>query len=254
MAIFGNLADMALPDVLTMVGRGTGRFMLTNTSSRHDYELHLDKGMLNALLVDSDPVQDIFQLRNRMTELLNLSGGEFEFDKLPAAFLLSHYALSIDMLLLSALSALDEVAAYRPHLPDSQTVFLIQPSKEAWLEGDLLEFWECSNHLLAQGASAEKIAEQTSLFTDHVLLCLYKLRTTGLIAPVRAFQSKIENGLKPALPSAVTPSRPPDDNPVPEREISVVHDELQVDPPTHDETGIIQRIMVRLRRGFTSHA
>lgn len=253
MAIFGNLADMPLPDVLSMVGRGTGRFTVSNTSSQHYYERHLDKGMLTVLMVDNEPVHDLFELRNRMTELLNLNMGEFEFEKLASTLLLTHYNFSIEMLLLSALAALDEVAAYRPHLPDCQTIFQVQPNKEAWLEGDLLEFWQCSAHLLTNGASAEKIAETTSLFTDHVLLCLYKLRMTGIIAPVRAFQSETELVFQRSMPLPPSAATTGLTDPDPGDPVAVSNLEPKSDRHS-DEMGMIQKIMLRLRRGFIGHA
>lgn len=254
MAIFGNVTDMPLPDVLTMVGRSTGRFIVSQTSCGHAYELHLDRGMLIALIVDQEPIGDIFQVHNRMVELMNLHAGDFEFEKQEVSSLMLQFNLSIEMLLLSSLAALDELEAYRSRLPNNQTIFQILPSKEAWLEGDLLEFWECSYNLLAEGTSAEKIAERTSLFIDHVLLCLYKLRTAGIIAPVRAFSPRISGGLnggRIAIPPAAT-ARLPEMGTHQKSEPQGRHPEASTpfSSPLLPDSSAIQKILLRLRESL----
>jgi len=233
MAIFGNLSEMPLADVFAMVGRYTGRVTIWNTPTEHYYELHIDEGALTALLVNQESIQDVFPLRDRITELINLTSGEFEFQNLHGDLLLTQHDLSLDTLLLSGLAALDEVAAHRSQFPSPQTVFRTRSGKDPWLTGDLHDFWLCSSHLLSQGASAEIIAAQTSVSTDQVLLCLYKLRTAGVIAPFRAFQYD---------PASV--SRWPErgmDSPEP----------VKAEKPANGG-GIIHRIMLRLRRGFMS--
>ncbi len=231
-----------------MVGRSTGRFTIWNTTSEHYYELHIDEGMLTALLINHEPIEDIFPLRDRMAELLKLAAGEFEFENLDGSLLLCHHDLAIDGLLLSGLAAMNEVEAHRSQFPNPQTVFRTRNGKEPWLTGELHDFWECSGQLLGEGASAERIAQQTSASIDQVLLCLYKLRTAGLIAPVRAFHYQAPT---PAQWNALAPVG---NSPEPPR---AADGDKTVDPAVaaskpEREMGIIQRIMLRLRRNFTS--
>lgn len=247
---------MPMPDVLSTVGNKTGRFTVWNTSSQHYYELHIDKGLLTALMVNNEPVEDIFPLRNRMAELVNLKSGEFEFENLASRLLVSHHQLSIDTLLLSGLAVADEVAEHRPHLPNPQTVFKTHGNKEPWLTGDLLDFWHCSGALLKQGASAEAIAKETALYPDHVLLCLYKLRMAGVITPLRAFQY---DSAFPSLPGDSTnglPGSSPllDLDKYLERSAAGAPVTRPDSRPLVQEPGIIQRIMHRLWRGFSGQS
>lgn len=249
MAIFGNLSEMPLPDVLSMIGRSTGRFTIWNTPNEHYYELHIDEGALSALLINHDPIEDVFPLRDRVAELLNLTAGEFEFEDLDGSRLLSHHDLPLEGLLLSGLTAMDEVAAHRAQFPNPQTVFRTRNGKEPWLSGDLQDFWECGGLLLGQGASAEKIAQQTSASIDRVLLCLYKLRMAGVIAPVRAFQYDATaltswGGASPA-------ASPGDPAPSPNGEHKVA-DPAEASVKSSGGIGIIRKIMLRLRKNFTS--
>lgn len=268
MAIFGYLTDMPLPDVLSMVGRSSGRFTVWNCPNGKNYELHLSQGLLCAMLVDSTPVEDVFQIRNRMVELMNMRTGEFEFQKQSASGLLSNFSISIDTLLLSSLAALDEMEAYRSFFASSRTVFTIVPTREAWLEGDLLEFWETCYPLLENGASAETIAQATNIYLDNILLALYKLRTAGLIAPVRAFQTIVTQtgGLKRAFASAPNKSGPlPNPPPPPPPQLMPVEQpQLETSPPVQKapdlrkvaihrpEAGTLSRILGRFFNSFKS--
>lgn len=247
---------MPLPDVLSAVGRKTGRFTLWNTSTQHYYELHIDQGLLTGLIVDNEPVEDVFPLRNRMVELMNLTSGEFEFENLASRLLHAHHQLAIDTLLLSGLSVLNEVKANRSQLPNAQTVFRTKISKEPWLTGDLLEFWNCSGPMLSEGASADVIAKSTSLYLDQVLLCLYKLRMAGIISPARAFQYDLAGASAHSVISKDFTFMP--------KNLDFEHHFgraalASAGGPTENgqskqEMGIVQRIMFRLRKGFARHS
>jgi len=228
---------MPLPDVLSAISRRTGRFTVWNTPTEHYYEVHVDKGVVTGLLVDNVAVEEVFPLRNRMVELINVSEGEFEFENMASHVLLTQHQLSLDSLLLSGLSFMSELAASRSQFPNAQTVFRAAGPSEPWLTGDLQEFWHSSGPLLVAGASAETIATQTSLFIEHVLLCMYKLRMAGIIVPVRAFQKVWEAGSRSEVVHGILNggSAGP----------------LLASAAPQGNSGIVRRIMARLWMGIT---
>ena len=187
MAVFGNLRDMPLPDLVAMLGRRSGVLEVFGLpGKRSGYALALDGGKVlwvregNRLL---DPVEARFTLQ----ELFRLQEGAFEFTPgvPPAEGMVLGWPL--ERLLLTLTTVEDEFQAYRPLLPDPKTRFQAA-ALEVWLEEPLWSFWERARPLLQGGASAEELANRLRLPLDEVRYYLHKLRLAGKVAPVRAYE------------------------------------------------------------------
>jgi hypothetical protein len=190
MSVFGNLADMSLTDLLPVLGRSAGVFRVCKGTGERRYYLHLRDGLLTAMLVDELSVSDLFEVRNHMVEISSLSHGEFEFQKKDTASLRSDFGLSLEMLTLLSVAAVQELDTFRPQFPSPKTVFQMSRSRDIWLKSDLQEFWDVSSLLLSKGANAEQISRSTGIFLDQCLFSLYQLRAIGMIVPMRAFQTE----------------------------------------------------------------
>jgi len=150
MAVFGNLRDMPLPDLVAMLGRRSGVLEVFGLpGKRSGYALALDGGKVlwvregNRLL---DPVEARFTLQ----ELFRLQEGAFEFTPgvPPAEGMVLGWPL--ERLLLTLTTVEDEFQAYRPLLPDPKTRFQAA-ALEVWLEEPLWSFWERARPLLQGG-------------------------------------------------------------------------------------------------------
>ena len=188
MAIFGALNELPIPEILTMLGRRSGKLKLWNLESKHRYELHMHEAKLKALYIDQQAVNDIMFVRESMIELIDAEQGSFEFERHPPDSLSQQLDIPVEQLLLSTATAIDEMKAYRQRFADQRTRFRSVGPVDVWLDDNLYMFWQYSSHLLENGCSAEEVAEHLNMQLDQVQLNLYKLRSLGKIAPVRAYQ------------------------------------------------------------------
>lgn len=188
MAIFGALNELPIPEILTMLGRRSGKLKLWNLENKHRYELHMHEAKLKALYIDQQAVNDIMFVRESMIELIDAEQGSFEFERHPPDALTQHLDIPVEQLLLSTATAIDEMKAYRQRFADQRTRFRSVGPVDVWLDDNLYMFWQYSSHLLENGCSAEEVAEHLNMQLEQVQLNLYKLRSLGKIAPVRAYQ------------------------------------------------------------------
>ena len=187
MAIFGNLQDMPLVDLLSMLGRRSGLLDVWDVGGkRNRYILALDRG--NLLWVkDEGGYLDPLKARSTLLELASAGRGAFEFTPIEPPKGSSLLNWPIERVLLSVTTIHDELASYNSLLPDPKTRFQVA-ALGVWLEEPLYSFWERAKPLLQTGASAEDLASRLRLPLDEVRYYLHKLRLAGKVAPVRAYE------------------------------------------------------------------
>jgi hypothetical protein len=187
LAIFGDLQDMPLVDLLSMLGRRSGLLDVWNVGGkRNRYILALDRG--NLLWVkDEGGYLDPLKARSTLLELASAGRGAFEFTPIEPPKRSPLLNWPIERVLLSVTTIHDELASYNSLLPDPKTRFQVA-ALEVWLEEPLYSFWERAKPLLQAGASAEDLASRLRLPLDEVRYYLHKLRLAGKVAPVRAYE------------------------------------------------------------------
>jgi hypothetical protein len=186
-AIFGDLQDMPLVDLLSMLGRRSGLLDVWDLGGkRNRYILALDRGNL-LWMKDEGGYLDPLKARSTLLELASAGRGAFEFTPVepPKGSPLLNWP--IERVLLSVTTIHDELASYNGLLPDPKTRFQVA-ALEVWLEEPLYSFWERAKPLLQTGASAEDLASRLRLPLDEVRYYLHKLRLAGKVAPVRAYE------------------------------------------------------------------
>jgi len=198
LAIFGDLQDMPLVDLLSMLGRRSGLLDVWDVGGkRNRYILALDRG--NLLWVkDEGGYLDPLKARSTLLELASAGRGAFEFTPVepPKGSPLLNWP--IERVLLSVTTIHDELASYNSLLPDPKTRFQVA-ALEVWLEEPLYSFWERAKPLLQAGASAEDLASRLRLPLDEVRYYLHKLRLVGKVAPVRAYEETRKDEEKQGL-------------------------------------------------------
>jgi len=187
LAIFGDLQDMPLVDLLSMLGRRSGLLDVWDVGGkRNRYILALDRGNL-LWMKDEGGYLDPLKARSALLELASAGRGAFEFTPVepPKGSPLLNWP--IERVLLSVTTVHDELASYNSLLPDPKTRFQVA-ALEVWLEEPLYSFWERAKPLLQTGASAEDLASRLRLPLDEVRYYLHKLRLVGKVVPVRAYE------------------------------------------------------------------
>jgi hypothetical protein len=198
LAIFGDLQDMPLVDLLSMLGRRSGLLDVWDVGGkRNRYILALDRGNL-LWMKDEGGYLDPLKARSTLLELASAGRGAFEFTPVepPKGSPLLNWP--IERVLLSVTTIHDELASYNSLLPDPKTRFQVA-ALEVWLEEPLYGFWERAKPLLQTGASAEDLASRLRLPLDEVRYYLHKLRLAGKVAPVRAYEETRKDEEKQGL-------------------------------------------------------
>jgi hypothetical protein len=188
MAIFGDLADLPFPEIFNMVGRRTGRLLIFGVPDQGGFELDLIDGTLRGLQIDGEAISDPLRARDRLAVLMEAPRGLFEFHRSLPEQLRGNLELPVTSLLMAVASAVDEISAYRDRFPHPQTRFKRMASEEVWLDDDLYLFSERATPYLLRGTDADELARELGVSLEQVQLYLYKLRSVGWVAPVRAFE------------------------------------------------------------------
>lgn len=202
MAIFGDLADLPFPEIFNMVGRRTGRLQIFGVPYLPNIDLDLEDGKLRGVRMGEEPIDDPLQVRDRLAPLMEAPRGIFEFQRCGPEALQGSLQMPITSLLMAIASAVDEISAYRERFAHPETRFKILASEEVWLDEDLWMFLERATPMLMQGSDASELARALHVSVEQVQLHLYKLRSVGRVAPVRAFEEFDESALFGAGPAA----------------------------------------------------
>jgi len=190
LAIYGNLGDLPLPDILNMLARRSGLLEVAEGDGRRNdasYRLYLDRDRLRGLFVNGREFSDPFLVADAFRVLLNLEPGTFEFTILEESELQGTLALPVKQLILSSATVIDELNAYRARFPHPTIIFQSDVPVLEHLPGDLELFWMRAEPHLKTGMSAEELARELQLSVEQVQLHLYKLRTAGTIVPRRSY-------------------------------------------------------------------
>jgi len=181
MAIFGNLSDMGLLDLIPLLAHQNGRLVLIRKDGNLDLYL---SGRRIICAQEDRRVLSPSQLEERLFELVQRQEGGFEFfrDERP-----KHQRgclnLSVDELMLKLVTLKDELESVRANLPLPDTVFTLGNVALAYSEPELAEFLDRAWPYLTEGASARSLARALGLPLERVRYLIYKLRTLGAVQP-----------------------------------------------------------------------
>ena len=185
MAIFGNLQDLPLPDLLPMLGRRSGVLELWNLEGGRSASLWLDVGQLKGMWLGGKSLESS-QARVLIIELMNSKHGSFEFMLGQPIMVCQHpLSWSVEKLLLANSPAAEGVG--QTQLPDPDTRFQAV-ALDIWLDEPLFSFWQKAKPMLAVGASSAQISRQVGIELQTVQQNLHRLRLSGRVSPVRAHE------------------------------------------------------------------
>jgi hypothetical protein len=189
-AIFGNLTEFPLLEVMGMLEHRCGVLRFQDIGRFSVLELHVNMGVLQGLVVDGRVWRDGFDAKALLLEIANVRHGSFEFQRLPATSPEMHndLAININKVLLKSATFDDEWNNYKDQIPDPKTRFTLAGEELVWLEGNLQTFWTKVEPLLEYGISLEDLASRLQMDVRVVQLNFYKLRAIGVVRPARRMQ------------------------------------------------------------------
>ncbi len=213
MAVFGNLTEFPLVEVIGMLERRCGILRFSNLGSYRSLEFHMNNAQLQGLLVNGNVIRDGMQAKNLLLELANIRDGQFEFQRAPVNALINDLAIGMTQTLLQRATLDDEWHNFRESLPDPETRFTLATQELVWLDDDLQSFWFQAEPLLEYGINCNDLAQRLQLEPRMVLVSLYKLRAAGIIRPVRRMQEvsnpRLDIAAKPAIVQPVPTQHKP---------------------------------------------
>ena len=197
MAIFGNLTEIPLLELLRTLGKRTGKLSIALLPQEQGYHLYIDKARLRAVHVDGQVLRGGQLIRQAFIELSKAKDGHYTFKSIPIEVL----PKSFDVPLKPLLETTSTQKIYKNRLPAPQTRFVLSKSKqqelESWQSNSLKAFWKNTALLFDIGSSAEEISQTLNIDVKTAQLNIYKLRVLGQISPIRSFEGQSSsNSLK----------------------------------------------------------
>ena len=190
MAVFGNLTEIPLLELLRTLGKRTGKLSIGLLPQRQVYHLYLDKARLRALHVDGQILQNGQLIRQAFIKLSTAKEGNYIFKSIPIEELQKNF----DVPLKPLLNTTNKTKINKALLPAPQTRFVLSKSKqrelESWQNSSLKAFWKSTVLLFDMGSSAEEIARALKIDVNTAQINIYKLRSLGQISPMRNFETK----------------------------------------------------------------
>jgi hypothetical protein len=202
MSIFGDLAELSLPEILSMIAKRTGQLELTQLPGNQTIILHLSDDHLKGCIINRQLINDPLIVRDKLARVINETQGQFEFHKCAITNLQGELSLGIPQLLIAIAAQVDEISAYKHLFAHPQTRFQCLANVDIWLDEEIYLFLEKARNFLSRGIDAQTLAQKLNLSVEQVQLHLYKLRTLGQIAPVRAYEQP--PSMPPIIPTATS--------------------------------------------------
>ncbi len=184
MAIFGNLKQISLGDLMPLLKSQRGSLEIFNLDGISRVTLYVESGRLISLLLAGRPVEDV-QVRSVICNLMNAKRGSFEFVPGVSPRQRHPTGWDLDGLMLAVTTIADEMVVAENNLPHPDTVFRLV-SEMGPEDSRVADFWSRAREMLALGASSRQLSQRLGVPLAHAGFYLLKLRQAGLIQPVRA--------------------------------------------------------------------
>jgi len=184
-AIFGNLNNMSLDDLLPLLSNRDGALEIFNLRRLPRVTLYFRDGKLYCVYLGNKPV-DALRARSVVGELINARKGSFEFiPKAAPGVCNDALGWSVDRMLISLTTTYDEYAQVADRLPHPETVYRLTHMAVPE-DTRISDFWKRAHIYLHEGASAQQLAVKIGMPVDHARFYLLKLQQLGAVAPSRA--------------------------------------------------------------------
>jgi len=187
MAIFGNLRQISLGDLLPLLKTQRGSLEIFNLDGLPRVTLYVESGRLTSVLLSDKPVDEI-KMRSVIGALMNAKRGSFEF--IPGVTPKERHPTGwdLDRLMLAVTTIADEMMVAEDNLPHPDTVFrLITNIKPG--DDRVADFWDRAREMLIAGSSSRQISQRLGVPLDQAGFYVLKLRQAGLVEPVRAMSA-----------------------------------------------------------------
>lgn len=187
--LFGELSDFPFPELISMLGRRTGRLLVEDLDAGQRYVVHVHNGHLRSMSGPHEPLRTEEDVRRHITTLVSATRGNFSFTTVPQALIPQQHNLNLAQLMQTATAEVDELRRYRSQLPHPDTCFELTDAPAGHVPEDLTAFLAQASGHLAQGASAADLVRDLHLPLEDVQLRLLRLRHADVIAPRRAYDT-----------------------------------------------------------------
>lgn len=187
MAIKGYLSEIAFVELLKVVGNYNGKLRVWNLTDSKQYECFFYNRSVIYLNFCGKSVTADELVKDVFFELLTDCKSYYAFENDSASPADAVPLVSVKELL--DFSVFETAEANDDLLPHIETRFETVTKSDLDLQGELAGFWRDSLKLLHKGCSGYDLCIELGLEERLVRQNLYRLRTGGLIKPMRAFKA-----------------------------------------------------------------
>jgi len=189
MAIFGDLKQISLADLLPLLKNQKGSLEIFNLNNLPHITMYVESGKVTSILLAGKPIDEI-QIHSVIDALINAERGSFEF--IPGASPKKRRSRDwdLDTLVLSVTTIADEIIMAKNNMPHPDTIFIIA-SNTNLNDKRLLEFWKRAKKYFTRGASARQLSQELGVPLNHAGYYVLRLRQAGLIKPARTIANSI---------------------------------------------------------------
>ncbi len=182
MALFGNLKDLPLDELLQVLAHKEGALEIWNVNGVPATTLYLKPGYLRSLDQKGKPLPPL-AAKAVLQALLRAREGSFEF--IPHLKPSHKHRLNwpLDRALLTLVTLTDELERARENLPPKEARFRLDGPARPADKVPCQDLLRAAADLLAQGASVGEVAERLGLPWDYVAFCLHRLASLGVVRP-----------------------------------------------------------------------
>nr|WP_295383408.1 DUF4388 domain-containing protein [Pseudoxanthomonas sp.] len=184
MAIYGNLSDFSLRDILNVIGDKRG---VLTVDQRDGQVLRLQVAESNVTRMSVERPVDSRTEAQLLLRLFGQDRGVFRFEAGEVESPHHSFLRLGEVLGTRAGDSLDE-----RDLPHPKTVFLLIKARQVSLPADLDEFLGAAESLLATGASAERLADALGVPVDQARHNLQRLREVKKVWPMQAHVDRLD--------------------------------------------------------------
>jgi len=203
MPVQGETSELPLPDIMGMVRYRTGKLLFSSIVSTPDVEVHVTPGYITAMIVDDKLIQDDWRIVDKLVAITASPAGDFTFQSCAPSDLKHSVRINIDGILLTVVTAIDEILCANARLPNHSQLYQMVPGRDKLVVDDatLETFLHVARPDLEIGLTAIEFAHRLEISTKQVQFYFLKLIELGMITKMRLEDSPLHSDPRLSLKS-----------------------------------------------------
>ncbi len=186
MSVAGEISEMPLPELLTVLAHRTGILKMQNVPFMSRLDVHIERGAITGCMVDDRSLRKDIQVLDKLVAVTASPSGTFRFTAVPETEIIRRLSLHVNRAAIEVASRVDEIMGNRTLFHAPEQIFRWNGNRPGNHDGDegLLEFIVDAADVLKFGANADRLAGLVQLSIPQVQFYLLRLAASECIVPM----------------------------------------------------------------------